>query len=175
MPNRSFAPLRVKYVGHDHGTKGLSSLNIYIIINGLWKEWDARLLIELSLAIKSPTVQVHLVGAKIVQQKLFETGSVERFIKNNEIAKKIRATFVELLAINVKKCAWFFLFYSKFHLKCISTILLTKNDTLQNVIDLINKSSEEYVLKPQREGGGHNIYKEDIRLDESHLEKYLEI
>jgi len=22
---------------------------------------------------------------------------------------------------------------------------------------------------------GHNIYKEDIRLDESHLEKYLEI
>jgi hypothetical protein len=31
------------------------------------------------------------------------------------------------------------------------------------------------VLKPQREGGGHNIYKEDIRFDESHLENVLEI
>ena len=58
-------------------------------------------MIELSKAIKNPTVQVHLVGAKIVQQKLFEPGSVERFIKNNETAQKIRATFVELLAINV--------------------------------------------------------------------------
>ena len=60
-------------------------------------------MIELSRAIKSPTVQVHLVGAKIVQQKLFESGSVERFIKSKEIAQKIRATFVELLAINVKR------------------------------------------------------------------------
>ena len=58
-------------------------------------------MIERSKAIKSPNIQVHLVGAKIVQQKLFEAGSVERFIKDNEIAQRIRATFVELFAINV--------------------------------------------------------------------------
>jgi hypothetical protein len=83
----------------------IQSFHQCIFINNFYKEWDARLLIELSRAIKSPTVQVHLVGAKIVQQKLFEKDSVERFIKNNEIAKKIRATFVELLAINVKNCS----------------------------------------------------------------------
>jgi glutathione synthase len=100
------------------------------------KEWDARLMIERSNAIKSPTVQAHLVGAKIVQQKLFEAGSVERFIKNKQISEQIRATFVDLLAIN--------------------------ESTIDSVIELIQKSSDDYVLKPQREGGGHNIYKKDI-------------
>ena len=58
-------------------------------------------MIERSKAIKSPTIQVHLVGAKIIQQKRFEAGSVVKFIKDEDISQRIRATFVELLAINV--------------------------------------------------------------------------
>lgn len=65
------------------------------------EEWNARLMIERSMAIKCPNIQVHLVGAKIVQQALSEPGSVEKYITDIEMARKIRSTFVDLYSINV--------------------------------------------------------------------------
>ena len=38
-----------------------------------------------------------------------------------------------------------------------------KDQNLNEILKLINERCEEYVLKPMREGGGNNIYKEDIR------------
>ena len=43
------------------------------------KEWEARLMIERSLAIKSPSIQYHLVGTKKVQQALASPGMLERY------------------------------------------------------------------------------------------------
>lgn len=46
------------------------------------------------------------------------------------------------------------------------------------ILDLIDKKCEEFVLKPQREGGGNNIYKKDIRkfvdsVDKNELMGYI--
>ncbi|CAF0925902.1 unnamed protein product [Brachionus calyciflorus] len=101
------------------------------------QDWNARLLIERSKAIKCPNIQAHLVGAKIVQTTLFEPGVVEKFVQDLSVAQKLRATFVDLYSIT--------------------------KENLSQIIDLIDEKSDEFVLKPQREGGGHNIYKEDIR------------
>lgn len=64
-------------------------------------DWDARLLIERSMVIKCPNIQVHLVGAKIVQQALSEPNSIEIFIEDKKVVKKIRDTFVDLYSITV--------------------------------------------------------------------------
>lgn len=52
------------------------------------KEWDVRLLIERSKAIKCPSIQYHLAGTKKVQQALTKPGAVEMFLND---AKKIAA------------------------------------------------------------------------------------
>ena len=66
-----------------------------------WKEWNVRLLIELSKAIKCPTVNYHLAGAKRIQQALFEPDTVEKYISNEETSSKIRSIFVDQYSFKV--------------------------------------------------------------------------
>lgn len=44
------------------------------------KEWDGRLLIERSKAIKCPNISYHLAGAKKVQQVLANPGELEKYV-----------------------------------------------------------------------------------------------
>ena len=44
------------------------------------KEWDARLMMERSMAIKSPSIHYHLAGTKKVQQALANPGALERSV-----------------------------------------------------------------------------------------------
>lgn len=100
-------------------------------------DWAARLLIERSRAIKSPNIQLHLVGAKRIQQALCEENVLERFITDKKMAEMIRATFVDQFSFN-------------------------KNN-IDSLTEIMLKNCHDFVLKPQREGGGNNIYKEDIK------------
>ncbi|CEP16611.1 hypothetical protein [Parasitella parasitica] len=100
------------------------------------KEWDARLLIERSLAIKCPTVAYQLVGSKKVQQVLAEPGRLERYV-NKSTADAIRESFTGLYPLD-----------SSPEGLAAYQLALSKPDDL--------------VMKPQREGGGHNIYGQDI-------------
>ena len=95
------------------------------------KEWDARLLIERSYAIKCPSIPYHLVGAKKVQQALAVDGVLEKFL-NPEESKRIRQCFAGLYGLT------------------------------DPAIAAAIESPEHFVLKPQREGGGNNVYGEDI-------------
>jgi glutathione synthase len=49
-------------------------------------DWNARLLLERSMAIKCPNIGYHLAGAKKVQQVLAEKGQLERFMTDSECA-----------------------------------------------------------------------------------------
>jgi len=57
------------------------------------KEWDVRLLIERSLAIKCPSIQYHLAGTKKIQQTLAKPGMVTRFLKDEKTAAKVKEVF----------------------------------------------------------------------------------
>lgn len=59
------------------------------------QEWEARLMIERSKAIKAPKIEYQLMCAKKFQQYLYESGTIERFIQDNDIVDSIRATFVK--------------------------------------------------------------------------------
>jgi len=98
-------------------------------------EWEARLLIERSNALKSPSVAMHLAGSKKVQQKLAEPGVLEKFMP--EQAAQMRKVFANLYSLDGEE-----------GVKAVK-------------IALANPAG--YVLKPQREGGGNNLYSEELR------------
>ncbi|EMG48118.1 GSH2 Glutathione synthetase GSH2 [Candida maltosa Xu316] len=104
------------------------------------KTWDARLLLENTLAIKCPSVLTQLSGTKKVQQLLTKKDVVSKFLPNasEEELSKILSTFVAIYSLD------------------------EADDDSKQAIELAFQTPEKFVLKPQREGGGNNIYKENI-------------
>ncbi|EEC69407.1 hypothetical protein OsI_38561 [Oryza sativa Indica Group] len=97
-------------------------------------EWAARLLLEQSSAVKCPSISYHLVGTKKIQQELARPNVLERFLENKEEITKIRKCFAGLWSLDDEEIV---------------------KSTIQK--------PELFVLKPQREGGGNNIYGIDVR------------
>lgn len=97
------------------------------------KEWLARGKIEESFAIKCPPVEYHLAGTKKIQQALAKPGVLERFVTVPRQAEELRRCFVGLFPLD------------------------GSSDGLQ-ALKLGLESPENYVLKPQREGGGRDFF-----------------
>ena len=91
-------------------------------------QWDARLLVERSAAVKCPSIDYHLTGAKKVQQALAAPGAVERFLSAHE-ARHLRTCFAGLFPAEQAEA-----------------------------VEAATQQPELFVLKPQREGGGNNFY-----------------
>ena len=100
-------------------------------------EWDMRLLLEESRAIKCPTVATQLAGSKKVQQVLAVPGELEKLISDPEEIAQIRATFAAIYPLD-------------------------KSTAGMEARRLAFEEPGRFVLKPQREGGGNNIYREKI-------------
>lgn len=116
-------------------------------------EWTTRLLLERSKAIKCPSMALQLAGAKKIQQVLSEPGVLEDFLLGQDRpdvgfgrgagnltrkdCEKLRQTWIGLWPMD--------------------------NSTLgKEAYKLAMTQPERFVLKPQREGGGNNVYREDI-------------
>ncbi|PWZ40858.1 Glutathione synthetase, chloroplastic [Zea mays] len=97
-------------------------------------EWRARLLMEQSSAVKCPSIAYHLVGTKKIQQELAKPNVLERFLDNKDDIAKLRKSFAGLWSL----------------------------DNEEIVRSAIQKPNL-FVLKPQREGGGNNIYGQDLQ------------
>nr|CAD7448498.1 unnamed protein product [Timema bartmani] len=101
-------------------------------------EWEARLLVERSRAIKSPSIQYHLAGTKKVQQALARPGAVEKFLTELHQVEVVREIFTGLYSLDFDKFG-------------------------EEAIQLALANPDKFVLKPQREGGGNNVYGEKVR------------
>ncbi|KAE8010148.1 hypothetical protein FH972_006539 [Carpinus fangiana] len=97
-------------------------------------EWKARLLMEQSSAIKCPSISYHLAGTKKIQQELAKPDVLERFLDNKEDIAKLRKCFAGLWSLD-------------------------DSEIIKKAIEI----PELFVMKPQREGGGNNIYGFDVR------------
>ncbi|KAF3860039.1 hypothetical protein F7725_000294 [Dissostichus mawsoni] len=65
-------------------------------------DWDARLMMERSLAVKCPDISTHLVGTKKVQQVLAKPGVLEKFFPHQpQVVEQIRATFAGLYTLDM--------------------------------------------------------------------------
>uniref|UniRef100_A0A8L0DKW7 Glutathione synthetase n=1 Tax=Oncorhynchus mykiss TaxID=8022 RepID=A0A8L0DKW7_ONCMY len=102
----------------------------YIPQNYTERSWEARLMMERSLAVKCPDISTHLAGTKKVQQELGRPGVLERFFPGEpDVVDQIRATFAGLYTLDMKVTRL--------------SMALAKPD--------------QFVLKPQR-GGGRAAY-----------------
>lgn len=102
------------------------------------QSWDARLMMERSLAVKCPDISTHLAGTKKVQQELARPGVLERFFPDEpETVAQIRATFAGLYTLDM-------------------------GEEGDKTVAMALANPDRYVLKPQREGGGNNIYGQEI-------------
>ncbi|KHN87278.1 Glutathione synthetase [Toxocara canis] len=103
------------------------------------REWNARLTMELSNAIKCPWIGLQLANTKKVQQVLACDGQLERFLPERTAdCDRVRATFAGLWGL--------------------------ENDDVQTqaIIKEAIEHPEQFVLKPQLEGGGGNYYGEEV-------------
>ena len=64
------------------------------------REWDARLMMERSMAIKSPSINYHLAGTKKVQQELAKQGQVEKFLGQKAKIDAVREIFTGLYSLD---------------------------------------------------------------------------
>ena len=99
------------------------------------KEWDARSLIESSSAVRCPTVAVQLAGAKKIQQDLAGPGVLEKFMGDD--SNTLRQVFAGLWSLDD---------------------LSGTDHSASEAVRLAIDHPDGFVLKPQREGGGNNLY-----------------
>jgi len=64
------------------------------------REWGARLLLERSLAIKSPSINYHLAGTKKVQQELASPGILEKYISDPIQVDAMKEIFTGLYSLD---------------------------------------------------------------------------
>lgn len=101
------------------------------------QDWENRLMLETSYAIKAPNLLTQLSGTKKIQQLLTDESLLSKFVPQRSIRQKLLPTFVKIYPLDDTPLG-------------------------QEAKKLATESPENFVLKPQREGGGNNIYKEDI-------------
>ncbi|KAJ5198703.1 uncharacterized protein N7498_007820 [Penicillium cinerascens] len=100
--------------------------------------YEARLQLEKSAAIKCPSILGHLTTFKKVQQALTLPGALERFLSTSDAAA-IRETFVHLYPLDETEAGLYARSLVRDQERCVN-----------------------YILKPSLEGGGNNVYGEDI-------------
>lgn len=101
-----------------------------------------RVMLEMSRAIRCPDVLTHLSTFKSVQQALAQPGVAERFLASHATTSQkaaVRDTFMPIYPIDTSPAG--------IEARKIAT------DPVR---------AEEYVLKPNLEGGGHNVYRSHI-------------
>lgn len=99
--------------------------------------WEVRGFLEESYAIKGPDMSIQLAGTKKIQQLLTKDSVLSTYIDDATVKKQIADSFVKIYPLD---------------------------DSVEGKEGqkLAIEKPEHYVLKPQREGGGHNVYKKDI-------------
>lgn len=120
------------------------------------KCWKAREFLENSYAIKAPDLKIQLAGSKKVQQLLTQDEILAKFIDDDASMKNLNKTFVKIYPLDDSE------------LGKEGKKLALKSGS----------GKKQYVLKPQREGGGNNIYKEEIpkflsKIDEKEWDSYV--
>ncbi|KAG1739534.1 glutathione synthase [Suillus lakei] len=129
--------------------------------------YDTRFLLERSRAIKCPSLPLQLAGGKKVQEALTRPGVLERFLSNESRKWGIRALDLTAHATNIR-ATWM----GMWALDSEDVDVVAALDHLQasgqgqgNVppgTRLAHLRAPSLVLKPQREGGGNNVYREAI-------------
>ncbi|KAI1812070.1 glutathione synthetase-like protein [Poronia punctata] len=119
------------------------------------RAWEARYQVERSAAIKCPSVLTQIAGTKKVQQVLAtpDSTALRQYLSNN--CDAVAGTFTNIYPLDTSPAG-------------LDARALAADP----------EECKKYVLKPQREGGGNNIYRAAIpaflrKLPEAHWPSYI--
>ena len=98
---------------------------------------SARRMLEASSAVLVPEASMQLAGTKKIQQVLAESGILSEFVPES-VADQLKAYFGMMFG-------------------------LEEEVEGRPARDFLAENAEQFVLKPQREGGGNNVYGAEIR------------
>lgn len=101
------------------------------------EDWKAREVIEMSRALKCPTVDYQLINFKIFQVYLARDEVLARFVPKMEEREQIQENFAKFWELEDAK-------------------------EIPKILALVEEDPSLYVLKPQREGGANNYFGQDI-------------
>ena len=115
------------------------------------KHYDIRILLERSKAINCPSIPLQLAGGKKVQEVLTHPGVLESFLSDDkygvpfseEEIGELRSSFMAMWGLDLEDTT-------------------THSGEEPVGVKQAREKALSLVLKPQREGGGNNVYKEDI-------------
>ena len=97
---------------------------------------------ECSMAVKCPSIDVHLAGFKKYQQSFSDEQLLKDVVGSDEVVENVKALF---------KGIW-------------SLENLGQSDAEVNgVVDDAIENPHNYVLKPQKEGGGNNFFDDELK------------
>ncbi|KIW71320.1 glutathione synthetase [Phialophora macrospora] len=111
--------------------------------------WAARHHLERSAAVKCPSILLHLSGSKKVQQVLTsrppDADHLKAFLPNHPetTLENLRSTFAPQYSLSASRSS-----------------ASSEPEGIRLALD--EKTAANHVLKPQREGGGNNIYRTNI-------------
>ena len=139
-------------------------------------EWSARLVIEQSFAIKCPNIAYHLAGCKKIQQVIAQDKGLirGRFGCDTVESELLHDSFAGLWSLetdssgsdtNTTSTATAISDTSNTTTTATTANIInndTDNTSIAALKQLVHTHPSNYVLKPQREGGGNNIYNIDI-------------
>jgi glutathione synthase len=98
---------------------------------------SARRMMEASSAVLVPEASMQLTGTKKIQQVLAGSGVLSQFVPE-AVGEELKAYFAMMFG-------------------------LEEEVEGQTAREFLAENAEQYVLKPQREGGGNNVYGAEIR------------
>ncbi|MDG2197712.1 MAG: glutathione synthase [SAR324 cluster bacterium] len=98
---------------------------------------SARKMLEASSAVLVPEASMQLAGTKKIQQLLAGSGILSEFVPKS-VADQLKAYFAMMFGLDEEVDG-------------------------RTAREFLAEKAEQYVLKPQREGGGNNVYGAEIR------------
>ena len=98
-------------------------------------DYETRYKLESSIAIKCPSIQLQLAGGKKVQQVLAQSGVLQRYLPEPADQKSLLDSWMDMWGLD---------------------------ENGSEGVQKARSRADLLVLKPQREGGGNNVYKDDI-------------
>lgn len=108
-------------------------------------DWQARTLLELSQAVKCPSIDYHLTTFKKFQQSFCDSNVMQEVMQNSGCSEHHQNLLNSLFS-----GIWSLEDYDS-------------NTEVQDIVKKAIENPHSYVVKPQKEGGGNNFYDDDAR------------
>ena len=133
-----------KEIGFVYYRTGYQADHYMIEGSDQWDEqkWQTREMLECSLAIKCPSIDLHLATFKKFQQSFSDEALLREISGSDATTETLKQLFKGIWSLED---------------------LCKEGAEVNEVVERALENPHEFVLKPQKEGGGNNFFDEELK------------